>query len=241
MGDSPAATGSAMTGFDAEFRDLDEYIRVITARIWEGRRIDDIRAYYSDPCVVETPSSVSTSVEDVISGTRATLQQFPDRRLLAEDIIQSGDAERGFLSSHRIISTMTHQGDGNFGRASGTKIHVRTIADCVCKDNRIIHEWLVRDQAAIALHSAGFWSGALHQKVGKSRLLQPRLPHMCRTSALNLTPWPMVKIYVRLLRVLANPLPPMMMPSTTSGRGDRRALVKPRWQHIGANYSVRLR
>jgi predicted ester cyclase len=142
-----------MHGFNAEFRDLDHYIRVITERIWEGRRIDDIHLYYSDPCIVETPSSVTTSVADVVAGTRATLAQFPDRRLLAEDIIQSGDAEHGFLSSHRIISTMTHLGDGNFGKANGRKIHVRTIADCVCKDNRIIHEWLVRDQAAIAVQA----------------------------------------------------------------------------------------
>ena len=139
-----------MAGFDAEFRDLDHYIREITARIWEGRRIEDIRRYYSDPCIVETPSSVTTLIEDVINGTKATLVAFPDRRLLAEDIVQSGDAAGGFLSSHRIISTMTHRGDGAFGKPTGRKIHVRTIADCVCKDNRIIHEWLVRDQAAIA-------------------------------------------------------------------------------------------
>ena len=141
-----------MAGFDPEFIDLDHYIRLITERIWEGGRIDDIRRYYSDPCVVETPSSVTSSVEDVISGTRGTLATFPDRRLLAEDIIQSGDAAGGYLSSHRIISTMTHVGDGAFGKPTGRKIHVRTIADCVCKNNRIIHEWLVRDQAAIAHH-----------------------------------------------------------------------------------------
>ncbi len=140
-----------MNGFDPEFRDLDHYIRVITDRIWEGRRIDDIRTYYSDPCIVETPSSVSTTVQAVIDGTNATLAQFPDRRLLAEDVIQSGDDEDGYLSSHRIVSTMTHSREGNFGHATGRKIHVRTIADCVCKNNRIIHEWLVRDQAAIAL------------------------------------------------------------------------------------------
>ncbi len=142
---------AGMRGFAAEFRDLDHYIRVITERIWEGRRIDDIRIYYSDPCVVETSTSVSSSVEDVIAGTRATLDMFPDRRLLAEDIIQSGDAHGGFLSSHRIISTMTHAGDGIFGKATGRRVHTRTVADCVCKDNRIIHEWLVRDQAATAL------------------------------------------------------------------------------------------
>jgi predicted ester cyclase len=139
-----------MRGFDPEFGNLDEYIRVITARIWEQRRIDDIHLYYSDPCVVETPSSMTTGIDDVIRGTHATLAQFPDRRLLAEDIIQSGDAEGGYLSSHRIISTMTHLGGGAFGAPTGRRIHVRTIADCVCRENRIIHEWLVRDQGAIA-------------------------------------------------------------------------------------------
>ena len=141
---------AAMQGFHAEFKTLDDYIRVITDRIWEGRQIESIRDFYSDPCGVITPSGASTDVQAVIDGTKATLAQFPDRRLLAEDVIEAGDAQAGFLSSHRIISTMTHLGDGNFGKATGKKFHVRTVADCVCKDNRIVHEWLVRDQGAIA-------------------------------------------------------------------------------------------
>jgi hypothetical protein len=143
-------TSAAMQGFHFEFHNLDDYIRVITDRIWEGRQIETIRDYYSDPCAVITPVGATTSVQAVIDGTKATLEQFPDRRLLAEDVIEAGDAQTGFLSSHRIISTMTHLGDGNFGKATGKKIHVRTVADCVCKDNRIVHEWLVRDQGAIA-------------------------------------------------------------------------------------------
>lgn len=141
-----------MTGFDPEFQNLDQYIRVITRRIWDERRIDDIHKYYSDPCIVETPGAVSTRIADVVDGTVASLGIFPDRRPLAEDVIQSGDAQTGFLSSHRGISAMTHLGDGIFGPATGRRVHARAIADCVCKDNRIVHEWLVRDQAAIALH-----------------------------------------------------------------------------------------
>jgi hypothetical protein len=144
-------TSAAMQGFHFEFHNLDDYIRVITDRIWEGRQIEAIRDYYSDPCAVITPVGASSDVQAVIDGTNATLAQFPDRRLLAEDVIEAGDAQTGFLSSHRIISTMTHLGDGNFGKATGKKIHVRTVADCVCKNNRIVHEWLVRDQGAIAL------------------------------------------------------------------------------------------
>ncbi len=140
----------AFTNFDVEFKSLDHYIRVITDRIWEQRRIDDIYRYYTDPCVVETPTGVTTSIEDVVTGTRATLVAFPDRRLLCEDVIGWGTPERGYYSSHRIISPMTHLGDGAFGPATGKRVHVRTIADCWCINNRIAHEWLVRDQSAIA-------------------------------------------------------------------------------------------
>ena len=103
-----------MKGFDAEFRDLDHYIRAITDRIWEGGQVDDIHRYYSADCAVETPSSVSIGAAAVVAGTRATLAEFPDRRLLAEDVVISGDEDGGFLSSHRIFSPMTHAGAGRY-------------------------------------------------------------------------------------------------------------------------------
>ncbi len=158
-----------MKGFDAEFRDLDHYIRVITARIWEGGDIDAIRDYYAADCAVITPSGATTRVEEVMQGTRETLAQFPDRRLLAEDVVVAGDDASGWLSSHRIISTMTHRGAGAFGAPTGRSIQVRTVADCVCRDNRIVHEWLVRDQAAIAI-AIGASPRALAQRWVDARL-----------------------------------------------------------------------
>ena len=146
---------SALPGFDAEFTGLDDYIRVITARIWEGRQVDTIHRYYSDDCAVITPGGTSQGVDAVVRGTLETLHQFPDRRLLCEDIVSAGDVQHGFLSSHRIASTMTHLGDGAFGSATGKPVQVRTVADCVCAHNRIVHEWLVRDQGAIALQLGG--------------------------------------------------------------------------------------
>ncbi|MBC7706645.1 MAG: ester cyclase [Rhodoferax sp.] len=218
---------AGLRGFAAEFRDLDHYIRVITDRIWEGRRIDDIRTYYSDPCIVETPMSVSTSVDDVIAGTKATLVMFPDRRLLAEDIIQSGDAQGGFLSSHRIISPMTHLGDGNFGRATGARVHARTIADCVCRDNRIVHEWLVRDHAAIALQIASTPQALaqtwLNQRGGwkKSVAGPPPADYVS-----HLSTDPLAVRYAQAIEALA------------SGRGDAAALYDAAAQQIGPGEST---
>lgn len=169
-----------MQGFDAEFRDLDHYIRVITDRIWEGRRIADIRRYYGEGCAVESPSSVTLGIDPVIAGTRATLAAFPDRRLLAEDVIISGDARSGYLSSHRIFSPMTHAGPGVFGPPTGKPVFVRTVADCVCLDNRIVHEWLVRDQAAIArqigLHERDLAQRWLDERGGWHKPAMPAPP-----------------------------------------------------------------
>ena len=102
-----------MKGFDAEFPDLDTYIRVITARIWEGRRLEDIRRYYADPCIVETPTGVTTTAQQVIDGTAATLAMFPDRRLLAEDIIVSGGEDGGLQGMDAVKDLVMVDEDGD--------------------------------------------------------------------------------------------------------------------------------
>ena len=38
-----------------------------------------------------------------------------------------------------------------FGAATGRPVTARTVADCLIRDGIIVEEWLVRDQAAIAL------------------------------------------------------------------------------------------
>ena len=138
-----------MKGFDSEFKNLKDYILKITYRIWEERGVDRIRDYYGKNAPVKTPTSVSYSVEDVISSTRDTLKMFPDRQLLGEDVIGFEDLPGTFYSSHRILSTTTHLGDGFYGSPSGSKCTYRVIADCICSENKVIDEWMVRDQSAI--------------------------------------------------------------------------------------------
>jgi predicted ester cyclase len=137
-------------GFDAEFSSLEHYIIQITERIWEGGQTDLIEKHYDRDCVVESPLGLSRGLEAIIDGTKSTLSTFPDRRLLDEAVLVSGSADLGFLSSHRIFSPMTHAGPGRFGVPTNRPVFVRTIADCVCRENRIVHEWLVRDHGAIA-------------------------------------------------------------------------------------------
>lgn len=140
-----------MKGFDPEFADLPDYIVKITERIWEGRGIDLIRRWYAPDCVVYTSMGPFRGVEAVVAGTLDTLNAFPDRRLLPEDVIWSSEGEAGWLSSHRVSAPARHDGHGAFGPPTGRAIHFRAIADCLCRDNMVVEEWLTRDQSGIAL------------------------------------------------------------------------------------------
>ena len=138
-----------MQGFDPKFADFPDYILGITYEIWEQRGVDTLNHYYAPNIIVRSPASVVVGNQLVIDATHATLAEFPDRQLLGEDVIWSGTPEEGLLSSHRILSTATHTGDGAYGPASGTKLTYRVLADCHAKNNAIDDEWLVRDQGAI--------------------------------------------------------------------------------------------
>lgn len=144
-----------MHGFDPEFRDLPHYIVRITEDIWENRGMHLIRRYYGAQCRVRTPMGVVVGAEATIASSLEVLQSFPNRRLLAEDIISSGDPQIGFLSSHRLVNTMHHLGHGLYGPPTGKQVRVRAIADCEVRANVIEDEWLIRDQAAVVAQIGG--------------------------------------------------------------------------------------
>lgn len=140
-----------MTGFDPQFADLPDYIDKVTREIWEDRGIGgSLDKYYAPDVIVRAANGILTSNAGVTGATLATLHEFPDRRLVYEDVIWTGNEQDGFLSSHRLISVMRKQGDGAYGPASGALVRSRIIADCVVKDNVITEEWLVRDHSSFA-------------------------------------------------------------------------------------------
>jgi predicted ester cyclase len=138
-----------MKGFDPRWKDFPDYIIGITKEIWEDRGIDTLHRYYSPDIVVRSTAGVVFGNGGNISATIANLAEFPDRKLYGEDVIWSGTPEEGMLSSHRILSTATHAGDGIYGKATGKKLTYRIIADCHAINNQINDEWLIRDQGAI--------------------------------------------------------------------------------------------
>lgn len=135
-----------MQGFDEEFVDIVDYIVKITHKIWEEKGVGRIYDYYQPNCSVHTAYGLSYGREEVVAGTLKMLAAFPDRKLFAINIIWSGNDEEGFHTSHLIKSVGNNIGYSAYGPPTGREVSWRAIANCFVKDNRIVEEWLVRDE-----------------------------------------------------------------------------------------------
>ncbi len=138
----------ALNGFDPVYRDIVDYIVRCTHRIWEEKDVGLCRTHYGADCELHTLAGPAVGMEVVTQNTVGALAAYADRVVLAEDVIWSEDAPGEYHSSHRIMSRSTHFGDEPLiGAASMRGTGATTIADCKVVANRIVEEWLVRDNA----------------------------------------------------------------------------------------------
>lgn len=141
----------SMHGFDSDYADIVDYIIRCTHRMWEEKDVGLIEDHYGEGVEIFTLAGYSRGIDAVVEGTTKTLAAFPDRSLCGETVIWCHKNDNGFLSSHRIISHMTNSGNSEFGPASGKRATVTTIADCLVRANRIVEEWLVRDNLSLVM------------------------------------------------------------------------------------------
>jgi hypothetical protein len=174
----------------SRWKDLPDYIIGITKEIWEDRGISTLHDYYAPGIVVRAPGAITQGNVDVIAATMATLAEFPDRTLLGEDVIWSGeDAAKGMLSSHRLLSRATHSGDGIYGPASGKDLKYRIMADCHVQGTVIDDEWLIRDQGAIVRQMGwdpkDYAARLIEKEGGPDRCIRPLTPETDRPGPYN--------------------------------------------------------
>ena len=167
-----------LDGFDADYSDIVDYIIRCTHRIWEQNDLGLIETHYANNIRIQTPAGPLSGMDGVIAGTARTLSGFPDRTLIGEAVIWSGDERQGYHSSHRITSNATNLGPSEFGPPTGRKVTFSTIADCLCLRNEIIEEWLVRDNSHIALQ-LGFAPRAIAREQARRD----------RDSSADIAPW----------------------------------------------------
>jgi predicted ester cyclase len=171
----PEGKKQELPGFDDKYKDIVDYILKITHQIWEERGIGLIYDTYSESIALHSGATSIHGINSVVSGTMETLHAFPDRRLVGEEVIWSGEQGSKFYTSHRIASTATNLGNSTFGPSTGKKVFFRTIADCVVAENKIEEEWLVRDNLHI-VQQLGFDPVQLAKNSGRYR--SGLLPHV---------------------------------------------------------------
>lgn len=153
----------------SRFANLPDYIQGVTFEIWEGRQISSLKRSYAADMVMRSTAALILGNTGVIDDTLASQAAFPDRRILGDDVIWSGDDDDGYLSSHRSVIIGTHTGHGVFGPPTGRVVTTCCIADCYVKDDVIEDEWLCYDFSSMVQqlgHTPADWARASIQREG---------------------------------------------------------------------------
>ena len=148
----PPTRTQPMSGFDAHYGDIVDYIVRITEEIWRDRAIGRIYETYDASCTIYGASSVVRSVEQVVAATLASLNAYPDQVTDHVNIAWRGDERAGFYTSHLGLSKGTNLGASEHGPATGKQVTSYFVADCISRDNRIHTEWLMHDSGAALCH-----------------------------------------------------------------------------------------
>lgn len=139
----------SLKGFDDVYLDIVDYIIRCTHRIWEEKGVGLIYTHYQHNIPIWTTDGLTYGREAVVEGTLKTLAAFPDVRLIGDEVIWSGDDEEGFHTSHRITWIAHNTGHSLYGPPTGKRVVRTGIANCLVKENRIVEEWIARDEIAV--------------------------------------------------------------------------------------------
>jgi len=137
-----------LEGFDEIYADIVHYIIRCTHRIWEEGGIGLLYTHYSHNMPLYTTEGTTYGRDAVIVATQRALAAYPDIRLFGDDVVwaQHGDS---YHTSHRITHVGSNLGWSQYGPPTSKKIRRRTVAHCVVHENRVVEEWLARDELAV--------------------------------------------------------------------------------------------
>ena len=119
----------SMKGFEAQYKNIIDYIVRITYTIWEEKNIGYIYDTYSKDCRVWDEFGLQFGSEKIVSDTVHTNNAFPDIRLFADEVIWAGDEKASFHTSHRTIITGTNSGFSKFSKPTGKTVRLFCIAN----------------------------------------------------------------------------------------------------------------
>lgn len=140
----------SLKGFEDIYADIVHYIIRSTDRMWdESRGTDLINDHYAEDVPIHTTEGTVMGRDTVIEMTGRAKAAYPGIYLHGEDVVWSGDDQHGFDTSHRIMHMGTNGGPSLYGPATGAPVRRRALAHCRVFENRIVEEWLARDELAV--------------------------------------------------------------------------------------------
>lgn len=151
----PAEKNQSLRGFDDDYVDIVDYIVRLTHKIWEEGGLGLLYGSYQHDVTVWNSDGLAYSREEIMAASAQTQFAFPDARLIADDVIWTGNDVDGFHTSHRITWVAHNTGYSTYGPPTGRKIIRSGTANCFVRDNYIIEEWIARDEISL-IYQLGF-------------------------------------------------------------------------------------
>jgi predicted ester cyclase len=141
----------SLNGFDDDYVDIVDYIIHSTHKIWEEAGLGRIYEHYQHNAIIWTSEGLTYSRDQVIAASARTQSAFPDGRLYGGDVIWAGNDVDGFHTSHRIMWTGRNTGYTAYAPPTGRKLQRWGIANCFVRANRVVEEWIARDEMSLIL------------------------------------------------------------------------------------------
>ena len=118
-----------------------EVVHGYLEKVWNGRNVDLIEAFFAQDCVVHNlPPHLPSGKEGIRENLTRTIDTFPDFALAIDDTVAQGDRV-----TVRMTFTGTHQG-GFYGMpASGKSFSISAIAIARLVDGKIAEWWQIGD------------------------------------------------------------------------------------------------
>ena len=145
-----AGTGrrQRLNGFASDYTDIIDYIIRSTHKMWEEGGIGLLYEHYAQNTVVWSDWGVNYGREQTMAYVIQRLAGFPDKRGHVEDVIWTGNDVEGFRTCHRGMQVAHNTGYSKYGPPTGRRVQMRSFANCVVRQNRVVEEWLVHDELA---------------------------------------------------------------------------------------------
>ena len=133
----------------APYDDPRDYITSWTDKIWISRGLGHLRDHYAPDVKVHTAYGETYGFDHVMRNSIQRMSAFHNRGGGHDDVVWEQRGTDGFISSHRVLNTATHNGFWTYGPPTGKQWVNRGTAHCLVRGGKVVEEWVMRDEFAV--------------------------------------------------------------------------------------------